>query len=240
MDRQFAGTPAWDELAILSLKRGSDPVNLMASTPPTTGFDAMLSAFITGAWTAVESMAGDLWEAAINAHPDALAELNGARNRLRQANKTSLEQKHNRKDQDDLKSIPLRILRSHEFKIREKMGTILRERYRYQFSSLEGIRELYSLAFDKDSARIDAAITDSALDSLNTVRNVIVHKAAMADLEYVRKSKFQKIPQSPIGTTISFDGEIVVGLILPAINAASKLLGAVDEWLTKHRKLLIR
>jgi hypothetical protein len=39
----------------------------------------MFSGYITGTWTAIETMIGDLWEAALNTHPEILAALNGTR-----------------------------------------------------------------------------------------------------------------------------------------------------------------
>jgi hypothetical protein len=42
-----------------------------------SGLDASLGSMVTGAWTAFEILAGDLWEQAINAHPTGLAALAG-------------------------------------------------------------------------------------------------------------------------------------------------------------------
>lgn len=39
--------------------------------------EGLMGSLVTGAWTAIEVLAGDLWEAALNHHPDGLARLNG-------------------------------------------------------------------------------------------------------------------------------------------------------------------
>jgi hypothetical protein len=74
---QAVGTPEWDAYVMGALQRGTQPVLMLESAPAAIGLEAMLSSAITGTWTAFETMAGDLWEAALNAHPDGLAELKG-------------------------------------------------------------------------------------------------------------------------------------------------------------------
>jgi hypothetical protein len=113
------------------------------------------------------------------------------------------------------------------------MGTILKPRF--SFSRLDGIREAYSRAFDRDFVQIDKALSDRALDSLNTVRNLIVHRDAVADAEYVIRMKMLPvIPQAELNHRIPMDGDIVVRLLKPAFDAANALLLAVDEWMQRH------
>jgi hypothetical protein len=115
------------------------------------------------------------------------------------------------------------------------MGTILRARF--EFSSLDGIREAYASAFDKDSTEIDRALTNKSLDALSAVRNVIVHRDAQADQEYVQKTKFlTSLPAATVGQNLLLDGDIVVHLLKPAITAANQLLIAVDGWLAKSSR----
>jgi hypothetical protein len=112
------------------------------------------------------------------------------------------------------------------------MGTILRAKF--NFASLDGIREAYSCAFNERSAQIDRALVDPAIDALSAVRNVIVHRDAQADSEYVKKAKYlSSLPKAQIGQHILLDGDIVVRLLKPAISAANQLLIAVDDWLAK-------
>jgi hypothetical protein len=72
------------------------------------------------------------------------------------------------------------------------------------------------------------------VDALNLVRNLIVHKDGKVDQEYVNRSKNLKVPSGKLGTRIPLNGDIVVSLIKPAIDAANQLLEAVDQWMVKH------
>ena len=69
------GGDLWNKFILDSLNRGTAPVIILQGTGSGVGLDAMLSAAITGTWTAYETMAGDLWETALNIHPNTLAEL---------------------------------------------------------------------------------------------------------------------------------------------------------------------
>jgi hypothetical protein len=63
---------------------------------------ASLMSYLTTGWTIIETMSGDLWEAALNIHPSSLANLNGAPKRLKggQINKIQSTAKES-------KSVPL-------------------------------------------------------------------------------------------------------------------------------------
>jgi hypothetical protein len=230
--QQLRQTPGWDNHVLTSLKAGLKASELMvADTVAARAFEASLMSYLTTTWTIIENMSGDLWEAAVNAHPATLANLNGKPNRLR---KTKDLNKANSSANKESKTVQLDLISMHGFDIHGKMGTLLRERF--EFSRLEGIREAYCSAFDKDAVQIDRALSNTALDSLSAVRNVIVHKDGQADADYAKKAKFLKdIPQAQPGQHVWLDGEIVVGLMKPAIIAANQLLIAVDEWLLKHQ-----
>ena len=77
--------------------------------------------YITSAWTAFETMAGDLWEAAINYRPQGLADLSGKkRHRKSGAEKFGVDD-----PQKIEKLVRLNDIRSHEWDTRNKMGSIL-------------------------------------------------------------------------------------------------------------------
>jgi hypothetical protein len=78
---QEQGGEKWQEFYLASLNRGTQPVMMLQGTPSATGLEAMLSSALTGTWTAFETMAGDLWETALNLHPAVLAELRGKKKR---------------------------------------------------------------------------------------------------------------------------------------------------------------
>jgi hypothetical protein len=190
----------------------------------------MLASYIVSAWTAFEALAGDLWETAVNEHPATLAHLNGKAARL----KKDVKSTEAVAAEDGVKSIRLDLVSRYGFDIRNKMGTIFVRQGRYEFTQLPSIRTAYAESFSKDHAWIDRVLGDKSLDALTSVRNLLVHKGGRADDEYVRRSNGLNIPKLTAGETIQLDGEIVVGLIKPAINCGAELIRAVDAWIEKN------
>jgi hypothetical protein len=193
------------------------------------GFVELLAAHVTGTWTAIESMFGDLWEAALNGHPKTLAALRGKPKRIGGTDPKSTEQ---RSEQD--KSVPLTLIEMSNFDLRCSMGTIFRRQRRFEFTRLSSVREAYSCAFSEKSGRIDAALSSKSFDALSAVRNVLVHRGGRADAEYVRQSSYLPIPTAPLGQPVRLNGEHVAELISRAITSSKTLLIAVDDWLDQN------
>ena len=220
--------PDWDNHVHQRLIDGLVAVELMGKDVSSVGaIQASMMSYLTTGWTIIETMSGDLWETALNVHPSSLANLTGSPKRLKggQINQSVSTSR-------DSKTVRLDEISRHGFDVANRMGTILRGKF--EFSSLDGIREAYASAFDKGATEIDRALTDKSLDALSAIRNVIVHRDAQADDEYVKKTKFlATIPRVATGEYLLFDGETVVRLLKPAIASANQLLLAVDNWLVK-------
>lgn len=225
----------WEQFVIASLERGTQPVEMIsgADAPARQGLEAILSSCVTGIWTAFETMAGDLWEAALNTHPQGLAELKGKRRRLlKGGDEAPSSDDDTLDDKDGIRSVPLPELIRHEFKIEKRMGSVLKTRRR--FDHLPGIREAYALAFFKKSDAIDDLLKYDGLDALNAVRNLLVHRAGVVDYAYERKAKYLAIPQAPVGSTIFLDGEIIKDMITSIIILSMKLVVEVDAWIDEN------
>jgi hypothetical protein len=181
------------------------------------GTEAWLSSMIVGTWTAIESMAEDFWEAALNASPRGLAELKGRRSkgqRVSSRGSSPISGEDERTDQK--KQVGLQWLQKYGYDASKKMGTIQKERY--QFDSLSGIRSAYSEAFFEDYKEIDSAINDRQLDALSVVRNNIVHNGGIIGHQYLkRRSILPPHAVGNVGDPIPIDGEFVSSLIRPAI-----------------------
>jgi hypothetical protein len=228
---QKRDNPNWHSEALLALQGSTSLAEMLGSIPSLSkGLEAMLSFYVTGVWTAFEIMCGDLWESAVNAYPGRLAHLKGKSSQLVKSRKQS-----NYEESEGLKTkyIPLDQLKRHSFDIKNKMGTILRDE-RFEFSRLSDIRLAYGQAFDIDFSKIEDALLDGSIESLRTLRNLIVHKAGRVDDDYLKLVNTQKLPTAPLGQTISLDGSKVVEMISPVIATASRLLSAVDDWVIKH------
>src|SRR5262249_49795084 len=114
------------------------------------------------------------------------------------------------------------------FNLSDKMGELLKPRYK--FTTLTGIRDAYSAAFNPENDRtrvkaIDDALADKSHDALNIVRNCIVHKGGFADWKYVKDAKtIPAAPQVAEGEPIPLDGEIVQRLIDPVTTSCARLI----------------
>ncbi len=116
------------------------------------------------------------------------------------------------------------------------MGELLTAKV--EFTSLWEIRRAYSLAFyhklvgKKVTDAVDTALADNALDALSQVRNIIVHKAGVADADYeMHRTTLPTMPQVAEGQPVRLDGEIVKGLMNPVIACCVKLVTSIDAWL---------
>jgi hypothetical protein len=229
-DREAAN---WQKEALVSLEESSSLAEMLGSVPVLgNGLEAMLSFYLTGVWTAFETMCGDLWESAVNAYPGRLAHLKGTSSRLVKTGKTSND------DEDKVKikkpeTVPLDQLKRHQFDVKNKMGTILRNE-RFEFSRLRDIRLAYGQAFDRDFSKIEDALMDKSIETLRMLRNLIVHQGGRAESDYAKTAKALKLPLPGSDGLIILDGAKVIELISPVIENASRLLSAVDAWVIKH------
>lgn len=181
---------------------------------------ATFAAYLGQGWTVFETFASDLWEAAANIRPKILADIN----------KVTFSET---RDPDGGKQIPLWLLERHGYDLRGKMGTLLRERLK--FDSLLGIREAYNAAFSIDGTKVTTALGHDSFDALSCVRQVLVHRAGKADAEYVRKSTpLALAPKTQLDNIIELDGQVVANIFLAVFPKVIELFTAVDDWLVEH------
>jgi hypothetical protein len=198
------------------------------------GLDAILTNQIIGAWTAFETLAGDLWEAALNCHPHRLSDLKGKRpKRARTTATIEVAPDPLSAGAETDKRLNLSSLQQYDYDLSEHMGTVLR--YRYNFTVLDSIRDAYWQAFSKDNEDVCGAIMDESLDAIAAVRNVIVHKAGIVDQEFINKTK-RSLRLSAVTSKqrLAIDGPLVQYLVEPVISQSVKLTQAVDKWLVDH------
>jgi hypothetical protein len=181
------------------------------------GVEAWLSAQIVGAWTAFETMTGDLWEAALNCHPAGLSELRGKGTAATA----------------DGKMVSLMMLQKYKYDLSSKMGTLLKEKR--SFDRLEDIRGYYAEAFYEGAGTIVKLLDEKSVDALAAVRNLIVHRASVVDQLYLNRTKsLTNVPRAAVGKPVVLDGKIVYDLIQPVIQIGCDLIIAVDGWIASH------
>ena len=196
--------------------------------------ETLLSSQIAFAWTTFETLAGDLWVASLNAHPDTLAMLCGKAIRIWNISNAKIPPKNDdnsKRERDKMVSLNALHHRTHgKYNVAEIMGTILKDRY--GFDSLGGIRSAYGEAFSKNFEAIDIELANKSLDALSIVRNVIVHRSGVADEEYVeRRMSVAEAPDVQLGQPVPITGELFRSLSDPVMMCANRLLKAVDQWL---------
>jgi len=118
-------------------------------------FESLLKTTIILAWTATETLLEDLWERALNEHPSDLCKVTPPD----KAKKGILSEE----------------IQKYGFNLRNKMGTILKGRFK--FHTLTESRMAYETAFSTDGGQVNKAIKNGYVDSLYHLRNLIAHNS---------------------------------------------------------------
>lgn len=211
--------------------------------------ETLMSLHLIAVWIAFEALAADLWEAALNVRPEGLADLRGTPNRIGKMAGEKARMDDENASESEIKEVAgagkaillhdIQTFTRGDYDIRHKMGSPLKGQFK--FITLRGTREAYSRAFSEKekkarTASIDKALADKALDALSLVRNLIVHRAEIADTTYEeRAKKYPLAPQLRAGEKLQLNGDALNGLIDPVLMSCVWLIKAVDSWLTLTR-----
>jgi hypothetical protein len=212
------------------------------------GIETLLSSMVIGTWTACETLAGDLWESALNAEPafailagrpaDRIEKLCAGKPKQTKNGGPSTGAEEPKSEPAD-KAISLRTiarLTQGKYNLGGMMGTVLRQSGSVKFDTLPKIREAYSRAFMPGPKAVDTALSNRHLDALCIVRNLLVHRSGTADYQYEQECKgIPEAPQLNAGDSLNLDGKAVSGMIEPVIKACTSLLKGVDAFITAER-----
>lgn len=116
--------------------------------------------------------------------------------------------------------------------------TLLTKPKQVRFRSRKGIREAYTETFTADNTALIAALSNTAIDALALVRNVIVHKAGKADRDFL--AGCQTTPSLSSFSTLNLEDSIFVdgvlfrSIVADGLKAVYGLIVAVDDWLRAH------
>ncbi|MFA6287164.1 MAG: hypothetical protein WC661_07225 [Opitutaceae bacterium] len=107
---------------------------------------------------------------------------------------------------------------------------------KFYFRKRSAIRDSYDRAFASDQA-IVAATTDSSVDALSVLRNVLVHKSGIADAMFLTEvanipllAEFSSLTS---GSPLKINGVHVSTIVSPTVVNGYSLVKAVDNWLAK-------
>ena len=157
-------------------------------------------------WAAFETVAEDLWEAAVNARPSKLASGN----------------------------LPIDKLKIYRFDVRSNLGTMLKDQSR-NFRTLFGIQDAYRNTFQRQGERINSILSEPPLKYTAAVRNVIIHKGGKIDEEYLDQvSRIPNAYRSAVGDKFALTGKMTYDLAEAALKSAADLLNAVHGWIIGH------
>ncbi|QEL16352.1 hypothetical protein [Limnoglobus roseus] len=210
-------------------------LNLLESLPSndslncSDGFRAIKAGAVAGIWTAFEILASDLWVEALNSHPAELADLAGKNPKAMPRDREPLPATATRNPRGPNEERLLRVdyLRLHGYNLSRSMGTILSEKYNFQ--TLDGMREAYVRAFCESHSGVREAILHPSVKALAETRHAITHKAGKADPKFMMAHGHcaelsSAFPNAESGKLLDISGEVVAKLTKPVVEQAIKLL----------------
>jgi hypothetical protein len=138
-------------------------------------YQALLYSSIVWVWCSFEVLMKELWEVALN-----LGGKYTSKNVIK-----NLPEVDGSGDVFRRKSININYLAKYDYDLSNRLGSALS--YKFDFTSLSGIKGAYTRAFPK-SANISDALSNKQILELEAARNVIVHNAGVIDEEYCKKT----------------------------------------------------
>jgi hypothetical protein len=191
------------------------------------GILSVYHALLIGAWTAFETMASDLWEQCLNQFPK-LAFIAMDAEVDPDDDEAEIERKRRIKF-----SLPNSFVQEQGLNLENKMGGLLRQRW--DFQRLASIEDAYLKVFQDSKQDIERIFENLSLECLSAVRNIIVHKAGIADEKFTwQVKKHTTLKAVAKGEFVPIDGILVKELVSASIDQGRALLDFVDKWLKNH------
>jgi hypothetical protein len=206
---------AKDEATVESVVRnaGSVLAHLEAEPRVRTSCHALLSSSAALAWAVHESLAKDVWVAALNARPTLISE-----KVFRSAPSDPSGELLNR-------TVAVGLLAKYGFDLTRSMGSLLAPKY--DFTSASGIGRAYRDAFGE--APILTHLTRPELVTLEATRHLIVHRAGIVDDEYRRRTNSER----PLGCLLDLNLPTVAPWLKAVFETGIAVVSFVDGWLTR-------
>lgn len=174
------------------------------------GFASLLGAQVINLLTAFESVAQDLWIAAVNERPKKLG------------SKEAVFKKW---------TPSFKKYQFYEFNLRDHLGDLIGEKVRWD--NFGQMKDAYSLAFD-DSG-ISGIFDDRRLNIVNETRNALVHNAGKADAKLLAAvNGTEYFPDLVEHKPVPLDGKQAGKLTNAVIECGQNLIRGVDSWLEKN------
>jgi len=127
------------------------------------------------------------------------------------------------------KYINLDYLAKYDLNLSNKLGTALLNKF--DFTSPNGIKEAYSLAFSR-SQNIKEALNNVIITELEATRSVIVHNAGVIDEEYCKKTNTDK---AQINNKLNINSRRVCEFVDCALNVGLRTMMATSSILSQAK-----
>ena len=217
-------------------------LNVLFNGHPVASAEAIIQSQLINAYTALEIFACDLWEKALNTSDSLVLSAidNKKPGRGKKANQTYIKLLAVR---DTLKKQPGNITAA---------GSAIMMYDIFNFESLNSIKDEYCGAFTRGKPPKSQECEElfesqyfKELYVLEALRNVLVHKAAIADDRFVERAQNQKYKNEfkkyglnniKIRDSLLVNGEMSKGLIESTIKWSNSLLKFVEKRVTEKQK----
>jgi hypothetical protein len=176
-------------------------------------YDTLMSMQLVLSWTAFETLAGDLWEAALNTHHSTLLQ----------------------KAPGD-KPIKLKDLHlTYGYDLRHKMGSVLRDVLGNPFQSFRTMKQVYLDTFTEGNASAATFWDNKDVSSTFHLRNLTVHRAGIVDGQFLADCKADNRMQAyKRDERFYLDGHLLSELVRGLFTFARELIQSVDSWFQRH------
>ncbi|MEE8171124.1 MAG: hypothetical protein V3T70_11315, partial [Phycisphaerae bacterium] len=176
----------------------------------------ILYAVLPMSWTAFECVAKDTWVACLDAG-NTTAGHRAIRSLSNKDAVGGLAAKH----------INIEMLAKHNFDIRNRLGTVLADKF--DFTGMDGIRRAYRSAFAQNASEL-GFLDVADLDQLQSYRNLIVHRGGIADEAFTKRTA----TSLAVGDRVVLSGDLVAAFVESAVRSGVELLKFADCWLMSN------
>jgi hypothetical protein len=196
---------------------------------------ALLAGMLMGTYTALESLATDLWVEVVNRCPQPLADNVLESGRTREMDASEVENKQEA-------MLPMSWLSEMNYNPRHHMGTVLKKRKKVSFESFKSTELAYAAAFQirggkklRENPELAGIFLKASDDIvvLEAVRNLYAHRGGVTDQKFLDTVE-RRNPVFPVPERVKpfpIDGEIVCHYVNRAVDFSNSLFGFVDNWL---------
>ncbi len=195
------------------------------------GFKPFFSSVVSGAWTAFEAVATDLWIASVNARTSLATNAMKATRKGASADATK-EESDTAKQKANPQVVRVDLLAKYKFDFKNQVGYIVWREDRLGFNTLKDLQHTYRAAFGQITQKWFNEPLHADLVYLEAMRQVIVHRGGKVD-DYFR----ERVTDHPVlsklktGDPLPLDGEMAAKNAELALVCGFKLVNSVDDWL---------